>query len=739
MSAAPKTTGSPLAPFMYCAAITVVLLVAGGLVFAGRYREMLAIETSAVRLTHLDGVILRLDDLQTMSAEMAAATGDPRWAKLHHENDAPLDSAINEALSLVPATASQFERDAEVAGAAVDVVEDRAIELSLEGRLAEATAMFDAAYDDQKQRYANAMSSAMDAISVAAHQRLEEHRRTMLTATLLAAAAVAFMALLWLRMLSLIRRYIRERGEAEAQLVAEHGLLETRVAERTQDLGASREQYRALVENIDAIPFEWDPGTFRLRYVAPQAARLLECPLDALRDEALFNKALHEDDRARLRDRIDRFVAGENPCTIDFRMLTHTGRTVTIRMFLAGREPSQTSRGVMMDITKQVRLEAELQQSQKLESVGRLAAGVAHEINTPVQFVTDSVQFIRESVADVTPMVDKLRQLAHETLAGGPCLELARQAVAAEGAMDMAYLSSHVPRALDLALDGLARIATIVRSMKVFAHPDHKDKVLVDLNESIDSTLTIAHAEYKYVAELVKDFGQLPGVSCYAGDLNQVVLNLVVNAAHAIGDAIAKTDRRGRITVTTRRDGDHVVIAIADTGMGIPASIQECVFDPFFTTKEVGKGTGQGLSLARSVIVDKHHGSLTFDTTPGVGTTFYIRIPIDSGVPAPLGSDVAVIVEPKAQRIAAGGWHAESIDLAPALGLLDGGARARRRTDLLIEMLAGMPAGESPGAAGEVEPTKAASTSTLSVMPLAPSPTPDSDIAIRPSTRRSTP
>jgi len=167
-----------------------------------------------------------------------------------------------------------------------------------------------------------------------------------------------------------------------------------------------------------------------------------------------------------------------------------------------------------------------------------------------------------------------------------------------------------------------------VRSMKEFAHPDRKEMTQVDINQAIRSTLIIASNEYKYVAEVETGFSEIPPVNCYAGEINQVVLNLIVNAAHAIGDVVKGTPAKGKITVATRSHEDFVEIAIADTGKGIPVDVRSRIFDPFFTTKEVGKGTGQGLAIARSVVVDKHGGTLTFETEVGKGTTFFIRLPI---------------------------------------------------------------------------------------------------------------
>ncbi|HTQ08215.1 MAG TPA: ATP-binding protein [Polyangiaceae bacterium] len=275
--------------------------------------------------------------------------------------------------------------------------------------------------------------------------------------------------------------------------------------------------------------------------------------------------------------------------------------------------------------------ERELQHAHKLEAVGRLAAGIAHEINSPVQFVGDSIAFVRDATADVMQVLEKHQALRRAVLASAPEPELARLAgVAAEceASSDLAYVVEHAPKALERALDGLGRVTTIVSSMKEFAHPDRKEMTPADINHAVETTLTIARNEYKYVADVTTELGVLPPVRCHLGDVNQAILNVIVNAGHAIAEVVEGTDRRGRITVRTRRDGGDVVIAIADTGGGIPAPIRERIFEPFFTTKEVGKGTGQGLAIARSIVVAKHGGALTFETEVGKGTTFYLRLPI---------------------------------------------------------------------------------------------------------------
>jgi signal transduction histidine kinase len=283
---------------------------------------------------------------------------------------------------------------------------------------------------------------------------------------------------------------------------------------------------------------------------------------------------------------------------------------------------------LIAEMEHRTKIEIELRQAQKLESVGRLAAGVAHEINTPVQFVSDSIHFVQEAVTDLMSVIVKLQTFRAAVASGEPAQQAAQDAEEAEQAADLSYLFENIPPALDRALDGLSRVATIVRSMKEFAHPDQREMTAVDLNRAVQNTLAISRNEYKLVADVETEFGDLPPVTCHVGEVNQVVLNIVVNAAHAIEDVVKGTDRKGQITVRTSTVGGDALISIADTGGGIPEAIRDRIFDPFFTTKEVGRGSGQGLAIARSVIIDKHRGQLTFETKPGVGTTFHIRLPI---------------------------------------------------------------------------------------------------------------
>ncbi|HEU4779401.1 MAG TPA: ATP-binding protein [Steroidobacteraceae bacterium] len=270
--------------------------------------------------------------------------------------------------------------------------------------------------------------------------------------------------------------------------------------------------------------------------------------------------------------------------------------------------------GVGFDITERKIAEQRLAASEHLESIGRLAAGVAHEINTPIQYLNDSVYFIRDAMQDL---------LAHNARLA------AAMPVPPEADEDIEDIKRELPPALDRVVDGLARIAEIVRSMKEFSHVDQREMARIDLNRAINSTLVIARSEYKYVAEVQTDFQDLPLVTCHGGQVNQVVLNLVVNAAHAIADKnkAQGTSEKGLITVTTRIEDGFAVISIGDTGGGIPEAIRKRIFEPFFTTKEVGRGTGQGLSIAHNVI-KSHGGQLDFVTEIGKGTTFHVRLPL---------------------------------------------------------------------------------------------------------------
>jgi signal transduction histidine kinase len=281
-------------------------------------------------------------------------------------------------------------------------------------------------------------------------------------------------------------------------------------------------------------------------------------------------------------------------------------------------------------------LEDQLAQSQKMEAIGHLAAGIAHEISTPAQFVGDNTHFLREAFDDMHQVMARYQALAASVREGKNPSELLDAVDAAADELDLDYLVAEIPLAIDHILDGVSRISKIVRSMKFFAHPGDAEKKPLDLNEAIESTVIISRNEWKYVADLETDLDPvLPPVPGRCGEINQVILNLITNAAHAIGEKIGCNPAdKGCIRIVTRARNDWAEIRIQDTGGGIPEAVRHQVFDLFFTTKEEGRGSGQGLAIAHAVIVDNHGGQLTFESVPGEGTTFIIRLPLHGKVAA---------------------------------------------------------------------------------------------------------
>ncbi len=278
------------------------------------------------------------------------------------------------------------------------------------------------------------------------------------------------------------------------------------------------------------------------------------------------------------------------------------------------------------------RLEQRLVQAQKLESIGELAAGIAHEINTPIQYVGDNTRFVQDSCGELLEIVSCCQQLVEQSSSGGDLSSITEQLNRYVAQTDIDFLMEEIPTAIRQTLEGVDRVANIVRAMKEFSHPGVSEMLMTDLSKSIANTLMVARNEWKYVAEVKTEFDpNLPLVPCLPGELNQVLLNMIVNAAHAIGECLSKdSDAKGTITIATRASSKHAEICISDTGAGIAPENVSRIFNPFFTTKAAGKGTGQGLAIAHTVIVEKHGGTIDVESALGRGTTFVIRIPLAS-------------------------------------------------------------------------------------------------------------
>lgn len=283
------------------------------------------------------------------------------------------------------------------------------------------------------------------------------------------------------------------------------------------------------------------------------------------------------------------------------------------------------------NVSERKQMEFHLRHSQKLEAVGELAAGIAHEINTPIQYVGDNTFFLKNSFSDINKLLHGYGELLTASKQGELNSELIAKIEETVEEADLEYLLDEIPNAIDQSLEGVKRVSEIVRAMKEFSHPGVEDKIPTNLSNAIQSTITVSRNEWKYVAEVLTDFDPLlPNVSCVPGDFNQVILNLIVNAAHAVTDIVGNSDSKGKITVSTKQDGGWAEIRVTDTGTGVPSAVRERIFDPFFTTKEIGKGTGQGLAVCHSIIVNKHSGTITFESEKGKGTVFIVRLPIEA-------------------------------------------------------------------------------------------------------------
>ena len=357
---------------------------------------------------------------------------------------------------------------------------------------------------------------------------------------------------------------------------------------------------------------------------------------------AKIRELLHPDDRAMNAAAIEKAIEQDQPYQVDFRVIVPGGGErwcrAKGRVEASGGKASRII-GAIIDITKEKTMleqlresERQVAQKQRLESIGSLAAGVAHEINTPIQYIGDNARFLEDAFRDVLQFAERGKRLA------ATAITAATSARPAQGLLDISVLDYHseeVPKAVKELLEGVSRVARIVRAMKEFSHPGPIERLPVNLNHGIESTVLVSSHEWKYVADLFTDLDpELPPVPCLAGEINQVMLNLIVNAAHAIADVEKAPGAKGAIHISTRREGDFAEIRVRDTGCGIPESIQSKVFDPFFTTKPIGKGTGQGLALAYSVVVNKHNGTIHLESKPGHGTIFVIRLPLTPLTPS---------------------------------------------------------------------------------------------------------
>jgi PAS domain S-box-containing protein len=406
------------------------------------------------------------------------------------------------------------------------------------------------------------------------------------------------------------------------------------ITERKKAEAMLREQesiYRILAEHSYAGVYVVQDGRFR--FINSNAASYA----GYTREELLNQETgilVHPKDREEENKNAGDMLKGKRMTPYEFRIIKKDGETRWIMETVTSitYEGRPAILGNSMDVTEKRHREMHDLHAQKLESVGQLAAGIAHEINTPIQFVGDNIHFMNDSFQEIFSLMslyDDFKNL--DTTNSAECAAMRDRILERTETIDTGYLLEEIPRAIEQSLDGIQRVSHIVQAMREFSHPGGAEKTNFDLNKAIESTILLTRNEWKYTTELTTSFApDLPLVRGYPADLNQVILNLLVNAAHAVQAKLeAEPGGKGQIEVITRKADDEVEICIRDTGTGVPPEIRSRIFDPFFTTKEVGKGTGQGLAIARNIIVHKHEGRIYFESEIGKGTTFHIRLPLE--------------------------------------------------------------------------------------------------------------
>jgi PAS domain S-box-containing protein len=418
--------------------------------------------------------------------------------------------------------------------------------------------------------------------------------------------------------------------------------METCVAERTAELESTRRRLEHLLRSSPSVIYSQRvTNPPRFTFVSDNFSTLCgHQAAEMIHGEGFWLGLLHPEDKAKIQaERAQIFQSGHH--ATDYRLRHKDGSYRWIhddaRVIRDQNGTPVEIIGSLSDISirkgvelEQQKMEVQLRQAQKLEAIGQLAAGIAHEINTPTQYVGDNTRFFKDSFQNIRKVLKSHEELIQAAKNNAVTPEVLGRAETILADSDLEYLFEQIPAAINETLEGVERVTKIVRAMKEFSHPGGKEKSPADLNKAIESTITVARNEWKYIADMDLAFDpNLPSVPCFLGEFNQVILNLVINASHAITDVIKDhPNTKGKITISTRRDGDAVEVRVGDTGGGIPENVRPRIFEPFFTTKPVGKGTGQGLSIVYTNIVKKHGGAVTFETQCGQGTTFIIRLPL---------------------------------------------------------------------------------------------------------------
>lgn len=384
--------------------------------------------------------------------------------------------------------------------------------------------------------------------------------------------------------------------------------------------------YRARIEN----------GRHRFMYVNSKIYSYCGYTSRQFQDQNLsWFDMIDPNDIEQVREKIQSAMGQNVPVSIEYRLCGRDGSSIHLleRVFpVESRDHTLVYDGWIADNSEQKRVRSSLERTQMLQSIGRLSAGIAHEINTPIQFIGDNIKFLSDSFGQVRNILDlyeRFESLPDEDFNVG-CAQLIQEINAIRREVDLSFLVNEIPQAIEQSLEGIKRVSTMLAAMRDFSHIDERRANSVDINRVIQSTVVICRNEYKYIADILLDLDDnLPRVICCQDDMNQVLLNLIINAAHSIEEKQkADTKQRGTIRIRTQKQDRHVVISVSDTGTGISDTVREKMFEPFFTTKKAGKGTGQGLSIIRSIVEDKHKGRLEYETEMEKGTVFHIYLPV---------------------------------------------------------------------------------------------------------------
>jgi PAS domain S-box-containing protein len=636
-----------------------VLLSLVGLIYLGQahfadYRQGLLVRTMSYQIGLLKGTIIHLDEVLSMSARMAAATGDPGWEQRYRDTVPALTAAIQEARDL----AADLYNDSaaaqtDAANTELVMMEERAFDFVRRGDMNAANQVLTSEeYRRQKTIYVNGMSRLEKDLAGLREREREEWQRDHAGALAGAITLITVLVLSWLFVARELRRSQAALAARNKELLDLNGSLDKTIAARTRELAKRK---KMLEKSVARLAREIDR-----RREADEDVRQLLAAVEQVDQMMLITDAdgvIQYVNQAfeRTTGYARREAVGQRPSLLSSgqhdgafyhelwetikRGDTWTGHFTNMRkdgtLFKAASTvcPIRDMLGrvcnfvqVARDVTDQAALERQLEEARKLESIGRLAHGIAHEINTPMQFVGDNLRFLQDGFARIEAF---LRQ--REAAVAAAADDLARGTSSTSDETDVKDLLSEVPSAIKDCLDGVERVSRIVRAMNEFAHGTDETKRRCDLNRVVENAIEVARHRWRFVAKIVTDFAQeLPLVMCVPGALNQVFLNLIVNAAQAVASVVGNgSERKGVITVSTRQLQDAVEVRVRDTGTGIPPDIARHIFDPFFTTKDVGEGTGQGLALAHNIVVHRCKGRIWYEPTGDGGATFVVRLPLD--------------------------------------------------------------------------------------------------------------